>query len=174
MSLLRDLAVTGGGGLTAAREHRMAAVAAAEEFGDPALTGRVIGAFDVPAIWTRGDDPQLARQIVAAAERTLAALPPPGGTASYDAYDAVRCRLLATVAVETRGSHSARGPQAAGQAEAIARRLDDPALLAFALNGVFMQSFTRAGLAPRRAEIGAELVELSARRGLATFEVLGG
>ncbi|WP_405797463.1 BTAD domain-containing putative transcriptional regulator [Streptomyces sp. NBC_01506] len=173
VSLLRDLAVTGGGGLTAAREHRMAAVAAAEEFGDPALTGRVIGAFDVPAIWTRGDDPQLARQIVAAAERTLAALPPPGGTASYDAYDAVRCRLLATVAVETRGSHSARGPQAAGQAEAIARRLDDPALLAFALNGVFMQSFTRAGLAPRRAEIGAELVELSARRGLATFEVLG-
>ncbi|MFF2187788.1 BTAD domain-containing putative transcriptional regulator [Streptomyces sp. NPDC058155] len=203
VGLLRDLAVTGGGGLTAAREHRMAAVAAAEEFGDPVLTGRVIGAFDVPAIWTRGDDPELARQIVAAAERTLAALPPPGGSDGSDAsggsdgsdgsdpsggldpsggsrtyaadgtYDAVRCRLLATVAVETRGSHSSRGPQAAGQAEAIARRLDDPALLAFALNGAFMQSFTRAGLAPRRAEIGAELVALGARHGLVTFEVLG-
>ncbi|MEU0527906.1 AfsR/SARP family transcriptional regulator [Streptomyces niveus] len=183
VGLLRDLAVTGGGGLTAAREHRMAAVAAAEEFGDPVLTGRVIGAFDVPAIWTRGDDPELARQIVAAAERTLAALPPPevsgaSGRVSrtYDAdgtYDAVRCRLLATVAVETRGSHSSRGPQAASQAEAIARRLDDPALLAFALNGAFMQSFTRAGLAPRRAEIGAELVALGARHGLVTYEVLG-
>ncbi|MFD9869969.1 BTAD domain-containing putative transcriptional regulator [Streptomyces niveus] len=183
VGLLRDLAVTGGGGLTAAREHRMAAVAAAEEFGDPVLTGRVIGAFDVPAIWTRGDDPELARQIVAAAERTLAALPPPevsgvSGLVSrtYDAdgtYDAVRCRLLATVAVETRGSHSSRGPQAARQAEAIARRLDDPALLAFALNGAFMQSFTRAGLAPRRAEIGAELVALGARHGLVTYEVLG-
>lgn len=185
VGLLRDLAVTGGGGLAAAREHRMAAVAAAEEFGDPVLTGRVIGAFDVPAIWTRGDDPELARQIVAAAERTLAALPPPGGSDGPDGsdgsggpdgsrtYDAVRCRLLATVAVETRGSHSSRGPQAAGQAEAIARRLDDPALLAFALNGVFMQSFTRAGLAPRRAEIGAELVGLGARHGLVTFEVLG-
>lgn len=170
VGLLRDLAVTGGGGLTAAREHRMAAVAAAEEFGDPALTGRVIGVFDVPAIWTRGDDPELARRIVAAAERTLAALPPPG---TDGAYDAVRCRLLATVAVETRGSHSSRGPQAAAQAETIARRLDDPALLAFALNGSFMQAFTRAGLAPRRAGIGAELVALGARHGLVTFEVLG-
>ncbi|WP_405615812.1 AfsR/SARP family transcriptional regulator [Streptomyces sp. NBC_01511] len=170
VGLLRDLAVTGGGGLTAAREHRVAAIAAAEEFGDPALTGRVIGAFDVPAIWTRGDDPELARQVVAAAERTLAALPPPDGRGTYDA---VRCRLLATIAVETRGSHSSRGPQAASQAEAIARRLDDPALLAFALNGTFMQSFTRAGLAPRRAGIGAELVALGARHGLVTFEVLG-
>ncbi|MFE6025962.1 AfsR/SARP family transcriptional regulator [Streptomyces niveus] len=167
VGLLRDLAVTGGGGLTAAREQRMAAIRAAEEFGDPELTGRVIGAYDVPAIWTRSDDPELARQIVAAAERTLAALPPGEG------YEAVRCRLLATVAVEMRGSHSARGPQAAARAETIARRLDDPALLAFALNGTFMQSFTRAGLAPRRAEVGAELVELGARHGLVTYEVLG-
>ncbi|MFF2942835.1 BTAD domain-containing putative transcriptional regulator [Streptomyces niveus] len=167
VGLLRDLAVTGGGGLTAAREQRLAAIRAAEEFGDAELTGRVIGAYDVPAIWTRSDDPELARQIVAAAERTLAALPPREG------YEAVRCRLLATVAVEMRGSHSARGPQAAARAETIARRLDDPALLAFALNGTFMQSFTRAGLAPRRAEVGAELVELGARHGLVTYEVLG-
>ncbi|MGH3376048.1 MAG: SARP family transcriptional regulator, partial [Actinoallomurus sp.] len=61
----------------------------------------------------------------------------------------------------------------ARQAEEIARGLDDPALLAFALNGVFMQTFARAGLAPRRDEIGAELVALSARHGLVTFEVLG-
>lgn len=167
VGLLRDLAVTGGGGLAAAREQRMAAIRAAEEFGDAELTGRVIGAYDVPAIWTRSDDPELARQVVAAAERTLAALPPREG------YEAVRCRLLATVAVETRGSHSARGPQAAARAETIARRLDDPALLAFALNGTFMQSFTRAGLAPRRAEVGSELVELGARHGLVTYEVLG-
>ncbi|MET9558023.1 BTAD domain-containing putative transcriptional regulator [Streptomyces sp. NPDC006645] len=167
VGLLRDLAVTGADGLTAAREQRMAAITAAEESGDPELTGRVIGAYDVPAIWTRGDDPELARQVVAAAERTLAVLP------RRDGYDAVRCRLLATVAVEMRGTRSARGPQAAAQAETIARRLDDPALLAFALNGTFMQSFTRAGLAPRRAEVGAELVELGARHALATYEVLG-
>ncbi|MFD7812392.1 BTAD domain-containing putative transcriptional regulator [Streptomyces sp. NPDC059785] len=167
VGLLRGLAVTGGGGLAAAREHRMAAVVAAEESGDPELTARVIGAYDVPAIWSRGDDPELAGRLVAAAERTLAALPPGAEHA------AARCRLLATVALETRGTDAPRGPAAARQAEAIARRLDDPALLAFALNGTFMQSFTRAGLAPRRDRTGAELVALAARHALVTSEVLG-
>jgi len=36
-----------------------------------------------------------------------------------------------------------------------------------------MQSFSRAGLAPRRDEIGAELIALSRKHGLATFEILG-
>ncbi|PNG93619.1 hypothetical protein SMF913_29084 [Streptomyces malaysiensis] len=318
VGLLRDLSMTGGGGLLTARRQRVAAVAAAEELGDPELTARVIGAYDVPAIWTRLDDPEQAATIVAAAERTLAALaagpgapddglpgveppdhgepsgqtpdqestdheasgheaphhrepdhagheptghetPGPGasepeapghkapgrgataheapgrvapghadtghgaprrgasspgvggrevtgrwasgreavgrgssapggdgrgapghstfgrGTAGEAAtrHDAIRARLLATVAVESRGGHSGRGRQAARQAEEIARRLDDPALLAFALNGVFMQSFDRAGLAPRRDAIGAELIALSARHGLVAFEVLG-
>ncbi|MFE6482593.1 BTAD domain-containing putative transcriptional regulator [Streptomyces sp. NPDC057757] len=167
VGLMRNLAVTGGGGLEAAREQRMAVVAAAEESGDVELTARVIGAYDVPAIWTRGDDPELAGRLVAAAERTLAALP------GEPAYDGARCRLLATIALETRGAHGSRGPEAAREAEEIARRLDDPALLAFALNGTFMQSFTRAGLAARRDGIGAELVALSARHGLTTFEILG-
>ncbi|WHX19214.1 BTAD domain-containing putative transcriptional regulator [Streptomyces malaysiensis subsp. malaysiensis] len=275
VGLLRDLSMTGGGGLLTARRQRVAAVAAAEELGDPELTARVIGAYDVPAIWTRLDDPEQAATIVAAAERTLAALaagleapddrlpgveppdhgepsgqtpdqesadheasgheaphhrepdhtapdheptghgtPDPGpsepevtgrwasgpeavgrgssapggdgrgapghstfgrGTAgdAVTRHDAIRARLLATVAVESRGGHSGRGRQAARQAEEIARRLDDPALLAFALNGVFMQSFDRAGLAPRRDAIGAELIALSARHGLVAFEVLG-
>ncbi|WP_405720501.1 winged helix-turn-helix domain-containing protein [Streptomyces sp. NBC_01537] len=167
VGLIRNLAVTGGGGLEAARQHRMAAITSTEEFGDPELTARVIGAYDVPAIWTRGDDPQLAGQVVAAAERTIAALPDGGS------QDAARCRLLATIAMEMRGTRSPRGPRAARDAEEIARRLDDPALLAFALNGVFMQSCTRAGLAPQRDAIGAELIALAARHGLMTFEVLG-
>ncbi|MFF8097249.1 BTAD domain-containing putative transcriptional regulator [Streptomyces sp. NPDC016675] len=167
VGLLRHLAVTGGGGLEAAREHRSAAVAAAEETGDAELTARVIGAYDVPANWTRSDDPEPARRIVAAAERTLAALPDDTST------DAARCRLLATIALESRGVRSPRGPRAADEAERIARRLDDPALLAFALNGVFMQSCTTAGLAPRRDAIGAELVALAARHGLVNHEVLG-
>jgi len=166
VGLLRNLAVTGGTGLEAARRHRLEAIAAAEELGDAELTAQVIGAYDVPAIWTRSDDPQQAAQVVAAAERALAAIPPGG-------HEAARARLLATVALESRGTRSARGPQAARQAEDIARRLDDPALLAFTLNGVFMQTFHRAGLAPRRDQIGAELVILSARHGLVTFEILG-
>ncbi|WP_326795982.1 winged helix-turn-helix domain-containing protein [Streptomyces sp. NBC_01808] len=166
VGLLRSLAVTGGGGLQAARRHRVAAVEAAEESGDPELTARVIGAYDVPAVWTRVDDPEQAARVVATAERALAALPPAE-------HAAVRARLLATVAVESRGTRSARGPQAAREAERLARGLDDPALLAFALNGVFMQTFGRTGLAAERDRIGAELVALAARHGLATYEVLG-
>ncbi|MEE1940819.1 BTAD domain-containing putative transcriptional regulator [Streptomyces sp. TRM 70361] len=167
VALLRGLAVTGGGGgLPAARRHRVAAIEAAEELGDPELTARVIGAYDVPAVWTRLDDPEQAARVVAAAERALAALPATG-------HAAARARLLATIALESRGTGGARGPQAARQAEELARRLDDPALLAFALNAVFMQTFDRAGLAPRRDAVGAELVTLSARHGLVTYEVLG-
>ncbi|MBL1113837.1 winged helix-turn-helix domain-containing protein [Streptomyces sp. 110] len=203
-ALLRDLSMTGGGGLLTARQQRVAAVAAAEELGDPELTARVIGAYDVPAIWTRLDDPEQAASIVAAAERTLAALaadfpadpgapdheppgsgatgsgPPSHGAPAHEApgheptgHDAIRARLLATIAVESRGGRSERGRQAARQAEEIARQLDDPGLLAFALNGVFMQSFERAGLAPRRDATGAELIALAARHGLVAFEVLG-
>ncbi|MFJ6183832.1 BTAD domain-containing putative transcriptional regulator [Streptomyces sp. NPDC092295] len=176
VGLLRGLAVTGGGGLEAARLHRVAAITAAEELGDPTLTARVIGAYDVPAIWPRSDDPEQSAAVVAAAERTLTALPPGG-------HEGARARLLATIALESRGTplhalrpgstRSARGLQAARQAERIARGLDDPALLAFALNGVFMQTFHRAGLAPRRDAIGAELVTLAARHDLVTYEVLG-
>ena len=46
-------------------------------------------------------------------------------------------------------------------------------LLAFALNGLFMQTCYRAGLAPERDAIGAELVTLSQRNALVTYEVLG-
>ncbi|WP_435822598.1 AfsR/SARP family transcriptional regulator [Microbispora bryophytorum] len=171
--LLRDLAVTGGGGLRAAREHRMAAVEAAEELGDAELTARVIGAFDVPAIWTRSDDPGQAARIAAAAGRTLAALATLPTDHEAADHEAARARLLATIALESRGDRSGDGRRAARQAEEIARRLNDPALLAFALSGLFMQTFERTGLAARRDQIGAELVDLSARHGLVTFEVLG-
>ncbi|WP_308121029.1 BTAD domain-containing putative transcriptional regulator [Paractinoplanes bogorensis] len=162
VGLLRSLAVTGGGGLQAARRHRTAAIAAAEELGDPELTARVIGAYNVPAIWTRVDDPEQAAQVVAAAERTL-----PGQSG------AARGRLLTTIALETRGDRDAYGRKCALEAVGIARRMDDPGLLAFALNGQFMQSFYRCGLAPERDAIGAELVVLAQRHGLITYEVLG-
>jgi DNA-binding SARP family transcriptional activator len=166
VGLLRNLAVTGPGGLEVAREQRAAAVAAAEELGDPQLTARVIGAYDVPAIWTRSDDPVQAAGIVAAAERALAALPPDGPAPA-------RARLLATIAVESRGSRDPRPRDCARQAEAIARELDDPGLLAFALNGVFMQSCRTAGGSRLRDGIGAELVGLARRYGLVPMEVLG-
>ncbi|MGA4685047.1 BTAD domain-containing putative transcriptional regulator [Micromonospora sp. AB353] len=166
VGLLRSLAVTGPGGLEAARDQREAAITAAEQLGDPEFTARVIGGYDVPAIWTRSDDPAQAARVVAAAERALAGLDP-------DAPEATRARLLATVAIESRGTASPRPAEAAREAEAIARRVADPALLAQALNGVYMQTFHRAGLAAQRDAIGAELVALAARHGLATVEILG-
>lgn len=171
--LMRDLAVTGGGGLEAARRHRLAAVEAAEQLGDPELTARVIGVHDVPALWTRSDDVHQSERLVGVAERTLGLLPP-------GRHDAARARLLATIAVESRGTLPPEGPasdarplRAARQAEEIARRLGDAPLLVFALNGRFMQAFEHTGLAARRDRIGAEILSLAARNSLATHEVLG-
>ncbi|NUR47794.1 MAG: AfsR/SARP family transcriptional regulator [Hamadaea sp.] len=166
VGILRGLAVTGGTGLQASREHRLAAVAAAEQLGDPDLTARVIGAYDVPAVWSRVDDPDQAARIVAAARRTLLALPE--GTPVGP-----RARLLATIALESRGVREPQPAEAAKESVALARDLQDPGVLVFALNGLFMQSFGRCGLAPVRDGIGAELIEVSARHGLPTYEVLG-
>jgi DNA-binding SARP family transcriptional activator len=163
MGLVRALAVTGD--LESARRYRAEAITGAGKLGDAELTAGVIGAFDVPGIWPVNDDPVLAEHVVAVAERTLADLP--------EHLLAERSRLLGTVAMELRGTRSARGREAAREAERIARRLGDPALLAFALNGRFMHTFHRTGLAPRRAAIGRELVALAAEHDLVTFEVLG-
>lgn len=166
VGLLRSLAMTGSGGLAAARQQRLDTVAAAERLDDPQLTARIIGSYDVPGIWTRSDDPDQAAQITAAAERTLARLP-------ADAAAGSRARLLTTIAVETRGIRSRRGLDAARAATGIARALDDPSLLAFALNGLFLQTCDRPGRAGEREAIGRELVELSRRHELVPFEILG-
>ncbi|MEU1897560.1 BTAD domain-containing putative transcriptional regulator [Nocardiopsis dassonvillei] len=163
MGMVRALAVTGR--LEEARHHRARAVAAAEELGDAELTAQVITAFDVPALWPRNDDEELARQIAGAAERTLAALP--------EDRPEQRVRLLCALALELRGTVTGRGPDAARRAEEAARGLGDPALLCLALNARFMQSFQGSGRATQRVEIGAELVDLASRHGLVTFEVLG-
>ncbi|TDC51501.1 SARP family transcriptional regulator [Jiangella ureilytica] len=166
VGLLRLLALTGGRGLEAAQEQRVAAIAAAEQLGDPELTARVIGLYDVPGVWTQLDHPDRSALVVAAAERTLTALPP-------SAPPATRARLVATVAMESRGARSPRPAEAAAEAERLARELADPGLLAFALNARWAQTFQRAGLAPERDAIGAELVAVSAAHGLPAFEILG-
>ncbi|MFH8935528.1 BTAD domain-containing putative transcriptional regulator [Streptomyces griseosporeus] len=171
VDLARTLAVAGGDALVHSRRDRLAAVRAAERTGDVALTARVIGAYDVPALWSRADDPEQSREVVAAAERTLTALGPDGPAD-------LRARLLATVAVESRSAglsaaEADRALRAAREAEALARDLGDPALLAFALNGVFLQSFRRPGLAAARDATGAEILEVAGRHGLPRFAVLG-
>lgn len=171
MDVARTLALAGGDALVGSRRDRLTAIVAAERTGDVTLTARVIGAYDVPAIWSRADDPDQARAVVAAAERTLRRIGPDGPAD-------LRARLLATVATESRsadttGAALETAHTAARAAQALARDLKDPALLAFALNGVFLQSFTRPGLAARRDEIGAELLTVACHHGLPAFAILG-
>lgn len=171
VDLARTLALAGGDALVHSRRDRLAAIQAAERSGDLSLTARIIGAYDVPAIWSRADNPEQSRAIVAATERTLTALGPDGPAD-------LRALLLATIAVESRSAHLSRtelkhAQQAARQAEELARQLSDPALLAFALNGVFLQSFSSPGLAAVRDRTGAEILDLATRHELPNFAVLG-
>ncbi|OKI08098.1 SARP family transcriptional regulator [Streptomyces sp. CB02923] len=171
VEVARTLALAGGDALVVSRRDRLAAIAAAERTGDVTLTARVISAYDVPAIWSRADDPAQSRAVVAAAERTLLQVGPDGPAD-------LRARLLATIANESRsadatGTALENAHTAARAAEALARDLKDPALLAFALNGVFLQSFTRPGLAAQRDAIGAEILTLSSHQALPAFEILG-
>ncbi|MFL1377808.1 AfsR/SARP family transcriptional regulator [Nocardiopsis protaetiae] len=161
-ALISDLAVSGS--VAAAAEQRLAAITAAERFDDPELTARVIGRFDVPGVWTRSDDPAAAAAVVAAAERTLERLGDGGSRAG-------RARLLATIAMESRGTAD-RGAQA-GEAERIARDLGDPRLLCSALAGRLMQAFQRTGLAAERRALATEIIDTAADHDLSTFEIHG-
>ncbi|MFE4518206.1 BTAD domain-containing putative transcriptional regulator [Kitasatospora sp. NPDC056783] len=171
VDLARTLALAGGDALVRSRRERLAAVRAAQRTGDLRLTARVIGAYDVPALWSRADDPEQSRAVVEAAERTLTGLGPDGPAD-------LRARLLATIAVESRsadlsGAEPERALRAARQALALARDLADPALLVFALNGVFLQTFAHCGLAAERDAVGAEILDLATRHDLPNFAVLG-
>ncbi|WP_245886001.1 AfsR/SARP family transcriptional regulator [Xylanimonas oleitrophica] len=162
--LLRSLAVTGG--LTQARERRLDVVRAAEQHGDPELTARVLTAYDVPGTWTRSDDAAQAAEVAAAAERTLAALPD-------GAPQALRARLLAVVATETRGLRGERGPAAARDAVRLARASGDPAALVTALAALALHTCGRAGLAAERDAVGVQVLDLADRHGLPTAQILG-
>ncbi|MFI7604989.1 BTAD domain-containing putative transcriptional regulator [Micromonospora sp. NPDC049366] len=163
MGLGRALAVTGH--LERTRRYRAEALATAEQLAEPALTASVLTAFEVPAVWTRNDDEELSARIVRAAEGVLA-------VTGADDPDR-RSRLLSTLALELRGATTDRGRRAAVEAEALARQVGNPGLLAFALNARFMHTFGRTGLAAERGRVGADLVEVAAGHDLVTFEVLG-
>jgi hypothetical protein len=71
----------------------------------------------------------------------------------------LRCRLLTTLALEVDGTDSERGYQASAEALEQARRLNDPFVLAMAIEGRYLQSYRRDGL-DERLRLGAELLAL--------------
>lgn len=152
------------GSVDAATEQRVATIRAAEQFGDPELTARVIVGYDVPGVWTRSDDPAKSAAIVEAADRTLAILPPTASTR-------VRARLLATIAMESRGVDSRMDE--AQEAERLARTLADPALLCLALSARYLQSCGTTGLADVRELLGSEIIGIAVGSELSTFEIAG-
>ncbi|GAA2481448.1 BTAD domain-containing putative transcriptional regulator [Winogradskya humida] len=160
MGLGRALAVIGH--LDQTRVLRAQAISDAAGMRDRDLLAHVLTAFDVPAIWPRNDDQELSARIVAAV-----------GSALPGAPDALRSRLLSTLALELRGDTGSRGREAAVEAERLARESGDPALLAPALNARFMHTFEQPGQASARAAVGVELTALAAAHGLVVFEVLG-
>lgn len=150
----------------APHEDLLAAAQAAESLGDPALTARVLGGYDVPSVWPRSDDPERSRRLADVARRTLDALPD-------DAAPAARVRLHTLVAVETRGLRGAEGRAAAEAAVRTAREMRNPGLLSSALGALALHTCDRPGLAAGRDRIGAEIVHLARRHDLPSAEVQG-
>jgi DNA-binding SARP family transcriptional activator len=180
MGLGRALALTGG--LEETRALRGEAIRMAAESGDGELLARVLGAFDVPAVWPRNDDPELSARVAQAVRGALGRLAgesaellageSPGAGAGVEGA-VVRSRLLSMLALETRGETGGEGREAAAEAERLAREAGDPSALALALNARFMHLTQRAGLASERAAVGRELVEVARSASLVSFEVLG-
>jgi DNA-binding SARP family transcriptional activator len=134
-----------------ARSWRQDAIRVARPLGDPVLLAQVITASDVPALWSVHEYGVTDHELVEAVEHTLARLPA--------GEQVLRCRLLTTVALEVDGTESERGYQASAEALEQARRLNDPFVLAMAIEGRYLQSYRRDGL-DERLRLGAELLAL--------------
>ncbi|MGI5291978.1 BTAD domain-containing putative transcriptional regulator [Nonomuraea polychroma] len=160
LSLVAALANTGQ--LVRARAYREQAVRAALPYGDPHLLAQVVASFEVPTFWSSRQYATVDHELVEAVEDALRRLPPGDSV--------TRCRLLTALAFELEGETTERGYEASLEAEAMARRLEDPALVSLALNGRFHQTFRHGELAERE-KIGRELLALSG--GQVTVEALG-
>jgi DNA-binding SARP family transcriptional activator len=134
-----------------ARSWRQDAIRVARPHDDPVLLAQVITASDVPALWSVHEYGVTDDELVEAVERTLARLPAD--------EKVLRCRLLTTLALEVDGTESERGYQASAEALEQARRLNDPFVLAMAIEGRYLQSHRRDGL-DERLRLGAELLAL--------------
>ncbi|WP_420847567.1 AfsR/SARP family transcriptional regulator [Nocardia cerradoensis] len=164
--LLRGLALTDATGLMTAQDRRARAIDDLSAIDDPELTATALTRMEVPGVWSVLDDPARSARVAEAARTTLERL-------DAESAPALRARLLALFAVETRGRRGTSGAEAARAAERIARDLGDPSVLVLALDARFLQSFHTPGRWPMRARLGHELVTLSSRHDLSTYLILG-
>ncbi|MEV5408685.1 BTAD domain-containing putative transcriptional regulator [Thermopolyspora sp. NPDC052614] len=153
------------GDMAAARSLRRKAMDAALPLGDLELTARLAASLAVPHKGMARDFTRTAWEIVDVTEKALVELPP--------GEQSLRASLLATLALELEGSDTGtnRGQQASLEAEELARRSGDPALLATALSGRLRQSYGIPAVGEREA-IGRELVEVGQASGQPAVQAL--
>jgi len=154
------------GNVRDARASRDRAIHLARRLGGQHRLTRAYTAYDAPVLWTLQRYQQLDRALVNGLESTLAA-------ASYD-DQATRCRLLATLAIETEAHDPDRTDHASAEAVAIAHRLDDPELVCRALNTRYRYVAT---LGPDRwaelASIGQRQLAVATAAGLNAYQTQG-
>ncbi|GAA4972129.1 ATP-binding protein [Actinoplanes utahensis] len=114
------------GDVRGARQSRERAVRTARRLGGLPDLARAYCAYDAPTLWTNRLYQEPDHQLIAGLEATLSRTP--AGEAAR------RCRLLATLALETEATDAPRTDRASGEAVEIAAVLDDPELLCRALN----------------------------------------
>ncbi|WP_229789084.1 BTAD domain-containing putative transcriptional regulator [Thermopolyspora flexuosa] len=162
--LLRQIkALALSGDMAAARALRRKAMEAALPLQDLELTARIAASLAVPYKGMARDFTRTAWEIVDVTEKALVELPP--------GEQSLRASLLATLALELEGSDTGRGQQASLEAEELARRSGDPALLAVALSGRLRQSYSIPAVGEREA-IGRELVEVGEASGQPAVQAL--
>jgi hypothetical protein len=148
----------------AARTLRDDTLAEVVGIGDPELTARVIVAYDTSDLFPQHAPGEAPEQLVDLIDHTLYKLP----TENTE----LRCRLLASLAVELEQADDRRGDPASIKAIALARQLGDPALLATALNARFRRSYWTSTLMERE-RIASELLALGRGHGLIAVEGAG-
>jgi hypothetical protein len=145
------------GRIAAARATRQRAADAA---GRDDLVSAAFAAWTEPTPWQTRPYGVVDEHAVTILERQLE---------RTDLDQVTRCRLLAALVAELAGEEDLRPARAAAEAEAIARRLGDPDLLALALTaGTTVVNYEREP--ERRAVLAAEIGQIGHEHGLPEYE----
>ena len=148
------------GRIAAARATRQRAADAAASAGRDDLVTAAFAAWTEPTPWQTRPYGMVDDHAVAILERQLE---------RSDQNQATRCRLLAALVAELAGEDDPRPARAAAEAEAIARRLGDPDLLALALTaGTMVVNYEQEP--ERRAFLAAEIGSIGHEHGLPEYE----
>ncbi len=148
----------------AARTLRDDALAEVIGLGDATFTARVIVAYDAHGLWPHHPYGQTPDKLVNLIDRTLHELPA--------RHQQLRCRMLACLAIELEHCDDSHADAASLEAVTLARQLNDPGLLATALNARFRRSYWTSTLTERE-QIAAELLALGKKHNLIAVEAIG-